>query len=156
MFQNVDIQWHISPEDGMTDFDEITDDEGLDERDGPGGTPDRTSHIPANLGKYGSPPEQFGSRSLGTIIGRHTPRPKSMDPQSNERDTLNNNNNLNNKQFTSTGEFYNDSRRTATSDWSGSSRSENSSDSPAPYRIKNMPPPPPPQQQGRPRQTFCK
>ena len=155
MFQNVDIQWHISPEDGLTDFDEMTDDEALDERDGPGGTPDRTSHIPANLGKYGSPPEHYGSRSLGTIIGRHTPRPKSMDPQSNERDTLNNNNNLNNKQFTSTGEFYND-RRTATSDWSGSSRSENSSDSPAPYRIKNMPPPPPPQQQGRPRQTFCK
>ena len=159
MFENVNIDWVLLPDEGSTDF---SDDEGLDDRGGagstfnvgPGGTPERANHTPANIGMYGSPPDHFtsGSRSLEPMLGRHTPRPKSMDPQSNDRDAFNNNNNnMNNKSFNSASEFYND-RRTATSDWSGSTPSENSSDSPAPYRI--MPPPPPPQS-GR-NKTFGK
>ena len=148
MFDNVNIDWRMQPDDGSTDF---SDDEGLDDRGGavPGGTPERT---PGNIAMYGSPPDHFisGSRSLEPMLGRHTPRPKSMDPSSNERDTYNNNNNnLNNKSFNG-GEFYHD-RRAATSDWSGSTPSENSSDSPATYRI--MPPPPPPQNKNK---AFCK
>ena len=155
MFENVNIDWRMQPDDGSTDF---SDDEGLDDRGvpGPGGTPERSSNIPAEQRIYGSPPDHFisGSRSLEPMLGRHTPRPKSMDPnQSNERDNTfnnNNNNNLNNKSFNSASEFYQD-RRAATSDWSGSTPSENSSDSPATYRI--MPPPPPPQNKNK---AFCK
>ena len=152
MFDNVNIDWRMQPDDGSTDF---SDDEGLDDRGGnvPGGTPERTNNIHGNIAMYGSPPDHFisGSRSLEPMLGRHTPRPKSMDPASNERDTYNNNNNnLNNKSFNSASEFYND-RRAATSDWSGSTPSENSSDSPATYRI--MPPPPPPQNKNK---AFCK
>ena len=151
MFDNVNIDWRMQPDDGSTDF---SDDEGLDDRGGnvPGGSPVRANNVPGNIAMYGSPPEHFGTQSLEPMmIGRHTPRPKSMDPSSNERDTYNNNNNsLNNKSFNSASEFYND-RRAATSDWSGSTPSENSSDSPATYRI--MPPPPPPQNKNK---AFCK
>jgi hypothetical protein len=151
MFENVNIDWRMQPDDGSTDF---SDDEGLDDRGvvGPGGTPERTNNMPGGIGPYGSPPEHFisGSQSLNPMLGRHTPRPKSMDPSSNG-DTFNNNNkNLNNKSFNSASEFFHD-RRAATSDWSGSTPSENSSDSPATYRI--MPPPPPPQNKNK---AFCK
>ena len=155
MFENVNIDWRISHDDGSTDF---SDDETLEDRatyngaPGTHGTPDRSANVPPNTGMYGSPPDGFsGSRSLEPMLGRHTPsRPKSMDPHhSNYRDNYNNNNNLINKSFTG-GDFFPD-RRTATSDWSGSTPSENSSDSPAPYRI--MPPPPPPQAN---KNKFCK
>jgi Arf-GAP/SH3 domain/ANK repeat/PH domain-containing protein len=140
MFENVNIDWHISQDDGSTDF---SDDETLDDpstttttsRLNGTRTPERvTSLSPNKLSRSGLRPLSTVSVLPSTPLATPT-----LSPQNN------NNNNNNGK-----SDWVLD--RTPGSDWSRSTPSDsNSGGSPGSYRI--MPPPPPPQSK---KPALCK
>lgn len=119
MFDNVNIDWHISHDDGSTDF---SDDETLDDHPRVNGnrTPEK------NLS---SPLDKMGTTGRGSIGSGNNIRPLSVYNSPN-------NNISGNK-----GDWALD-RTANTSDWSRSTPSDHGGDSPGSYRI--MPPPPPP------------
>ena len=130
MFENVNIDWHISQDDGSTDF---SDDETLDDpssttttttRLNGTRTPERSQNLSPNK------LSRSGLRPLSTVLPS---TPTTISPPNH-----NNNNHNNNCK----SDWVLD--RTPGSDWSRSTPSDsNSGGSPGSYRI--MPPPPPPQ-----------
>jgi len=127
MFENVNIDWHISQDDGSTDF---SDDETLDDpstatssRLNGSRTPEKSTNISPNKHM------RSGQRPVSTLVSLASVPPMVLSP--------NNNNNNNSK-----SDWTLD--RTPISDWSRSTPSDSTSGgSPGSYRI--MPPPPPPQ-----------
>ena len=133
MFENVNIDWHISQDDGSTDFsdDETLDDPSSSRLNGTR-TPERSQNISPNKSRS-------GLRPLSTVAVLPT-TPTAISPP------INNNNNNNNAK----SDWVLD--RTPGSDWSRSTPSDsNSGGSPGSFRI--MPPPPPPQSKKPP---MCK
>jgi Arf-GAP/SH3 domain/ANK repeat/PH domain-containing protein len=135
MFENVNIDWNLSHEDGSTDF---SDEETLEDQQQPRTltrTPDRKNRP---MSVYPSPILNGGVPIGGGLLLQSPPSAPLAGAESAPEDSPDNGNR---------------SHGSNSSDWSRSNTSD-SGDSPGSYRNSSMPPPPPPQSKKPP--SLCK